>query len=155
MCIRDSYSCPKFTGWDISWWFDRQAKAHWISSLIFRHNANGLLCLCSHQRLCIRESQEVLKIFNNLLLMYLPTLILACAPKFVRVWCDVVENVLELKDSNLKICHRNCLPWLLVFSNATRVFSEFFKHKGVISFVTNKYFNKYLTVLLLYYRVSV
>ena len=56
------------------------------------------------------ESQEVLKIFDNLLLMHLPTLIMTCAPKFVIVWCHVVENVLKLKASNLNICHRNCLP---------------------------------------------
>ena len=43
---------------------------------------------------------------------YIPTLIMTCAPKFVRVWYHVVENVLELKASNLNICHRNCLPWL-------------------------------------------
>ena len=41
---------------------------------------------------------------------YIPTLIMTCAPKFVRVWYHVVENVLELKASNLNICHRNCLP---------------------------------------------
>ena len=63
-----------------------------------------------HKTLCIRESQEVLKIFDNLLLMHLPTLIMTCAPKFVIVWCHVVENVLKLKASNLNICHRNCLP---------------------------------------------
>ena len=57
-----------------------------------------------------QESQEVLKIFDNLLLMHLPTLIMTCAPKFVIVWCHVVENVLKLKASNLNICHRNCLP---------------------------------------------
>ena len=64
----------------------------------------------SSKTLCIRESQEVLKIFDNLLLMHLPTLIMTCAPKFVIVWCHVVENVLKLKASNLNICHRNCLP---------------------------------------------
>ena len=41
---------------------------------------------------------------------HLPTLIMTCAPKFVIVWCHVVENVLKLKASNLNICHRNCLP---------------------------------------------
>ena len=34
----------------------------------------------------------------------------SCAPKFVIVWCHVVENVLKLKASNLNICHRNRLP---------------------------------------------
>ena len=58
-------------------------------------------CVCgSHQRLCIRGSQEVLKIFD-----YLLTLIVTCAPKFVTVWYHVAENALKLKASNLNIYH--------------------------------------------------
>ena len=52
----------------------------------------------------------IYKLRDNLILMHLPTLIMTCAPKFVIVWCHVVENVLKLKASNLNICHRNCLP---------------------------------------------
>ena len=56
-----------------------------------------------------RTSQR--KILTKLQMrLYIPTLIMTCAPNFVRVWYLVVENVLELKASNVNICHRNCLP---------------------------------------------
>ena len=47
------------------------------------------------------------KIFNNLLLMHLLTLMVTCVPKFVIGWCCVAKKSIETEGSNLNICD-NC-----------------------------------------------
>ena len=81
---------------------------------------------------------------------------MTCAPKFVIVWCHVVENVLKLKASNLNICHRLFALIITVFSNVIHVFSEIFINIKVLFLLLQiNIVIQYLTVLLIYYRVSV
>ena len=62
----------------------------------------------------IQGSQEVFKIFDNLSLTHLLTLIMTCVPLFVAVCCHVVESVLKPRAYNLNIC-RDCLLCYSIF----------------------------------------